>query len=321
MGVQFIYIIIGIGLLILFSAIALVVIGLRNPRSGDDRILQDRLEEFSKRGETVDLEKIEMSMPFQERVIFPMARKLGEFAVRFTPQNALQNISRKLELAGSPGRLDPTTFLALQFIATTFFAGAILLALTFGQSKWPFGQKLLVIIGGGLIGYFFPQLWLSSKITRRQKEIRKAMPDALDLLTICVEAGLGLDMAMAKVSEKWESELSLAFARVIQEIQLGKLRREALKDMADRIGLPELTSFVAAVIQSELLGVSMAKVLRIQSDQMRVKRRQLAEEEAHKAPVKMLIPMALLIFPSLMIVLMTPAALRLMNSALAGMFG
>ena len=123
-----------------------------------------------------------------------------------------------------------------------------------------------------------------------------------------------------KSAEKWESELSLAFARVIQEIQLGKIRREALRDMADRIGIAEMTSFVAAVIQSEQLGVSMAKVLRIQSDQMRVRRRQAAEEEAHKAPVKMLIPMALLIFPSLMIVLMTPAALRLMNSAMAGMF-
>ena len=129
-----------------------------------------------------------------------------------------------------------------------------------------------------------------------------------------MEAGLGFDAAMSKVSEKWNSELSLAFARVIQEIQLGKLRREALRDMADRIGLPELTSFVAAVIQSELLGVSMAKVLRIQSDQMRIKRRQHAEEEAHKAPIKMLIPMGLLIFPSLMIVLLTPAALKLMHS-------
>jgi tight adherence protein C len=161
---------------------------------------------------------------------------------------------------------------------------------------------------------------LSSKITRRQKEIRRSMPDALDLLTICVEAGLGFDAAMAKVSEKWQTELSLAFARVIQEIALGKIRREALRDMADRVGLPEMTSFVAAVIQSEQLGVSMAKVLRIQADQMRMKRRQYAEEEAHKAPIKMLIPMVMLIFPSLMITLLTPAALRLMNSALSGMF-
>jgi tight adherence protein C len=146
------------------------------------------------------------------------------------------------------------------------------------------------------------------------------MPDALDLLTICVEAGLGFDAAMAKVSEKWQTQLSMAFARVIQEVQLGKVRKEALRDMADRIGLSEMTSFVAAVIQSEQLGVSLSKVLRIQADQMRIRRRQLAEEEAHKAPIKMLIPMAGLIFPSLMIVLLTPAGLRLFKSALGGMF-
>jgi tight adherence protein C len=318
---QLIYLAIGVGLLVVVGAVVLVVIGMRNPNSVDDRILQDRLEDFTKRGEKIDLEKIEMSLPFQDRIIFPLARRLGELAIRFTPQNALQNVSRKLELAGSPARLDPTLFLSLQFIVAAAFGGSILLALTLGRSAWPFGQKLLVVLGATLIGYFFPQLWLTSKINKRQKEVRKALPDALDLLTICVEAGLGFDMALSKVSDKWESELSLAFSRVIQEIQLGKLRREALRDMADRIGLPELTSFVAAVIQSEQLGVSMAKVLRIQSDQMRIKRRQLAEEEAHKAPVKMLIPMALLIFPSLMIVLMTPAALRLMNSAMAGMFG
>jgi len=149
------------------------------------------------------------------------------------------------------------------------------------------------------------------------------MPDALDLLTICVQAGLGFDGAMAKVYEKWgTNELGQGFGRVIREIQLGKLRREALRDMADRMGVPEMTSFVAAVIQSEQLGVSMSKVLRIQADQMRIKRRQLAEEEAHKAPIKMLIPMALLIFPSICIVLMTPAVLMLMRSALKGiLFG
>jgi tight adherence protein C len=140
------------------------------------------------------------------------------------------------------------------------------------------------------------------------------MPDALDLLTICVEAGLGFDAAMAKVNEKWDNELSLALGRVIREIQLGKLRRDALRDMADRLGIAEMTSFVAAVIQSELLGVSMAKVLRIQADQMRIKRRQRAEEEAHKAPIKMIIPLGIFVFPSLMIVLLTPAGLKLWRS-------
>jgi tight adherence protein C len=154
-------------------------------------------------------------------------------------------------------------------------------------------------------------LWLQSRINSRQNEVRKALPDALDLLTICVEAGLGFDAAMSKVAEKWDNELSLMFGRTIREVQLGKTQREALRDMADRLGLPELTSFVAAVIQSQLLGVSLAKVLRIQSDQLRMKRRQFAEELAHKAPVKMIIPMALLTFPSIMIILMAPAAFQI----------
>lgn len=309
-----------VGALIVIGAAILVIIGLRNPRSSDEMELQARLQEFSQRGETVDLEKIELSQPFTERVVYPIARKLGEIAIRFTPQNALQDISKKLELAGSPARLDPTVFLASQFFMMVLFAGLIILVFTVGQTQWSSGKIFLAALGFGLLGFFFPQLWLSSKISRRQKGIRRAMPDALDLLTICVEAGLGFDAAMSKVSEKWQTELSLAFARIIQEIQLGKLRREALRDMADRVGIPEITSFVAAVIQSESLGVSLAKVLRIQSDQMRIRRRQLAEEEAHKAPIKMLIPMGLLIFPSLMIILLTPAAIRIINSALGGMF-
>lgn len=309
-----------IAVLVVGIAIALTVIGLRNPQNSNDSDLLNRLNEFSARGETVDLSKLEMSAPFSERVIFPVARKLGEIAVRFTPQNALNSISKRLELAGSPPRMDPSLFLSLQFLIAGVFGGLLILVFSVGTLTWPLSRIVLLVLVFTGIGFYFPQLSLTSRIKKRQKEIRKAMPDALDLLTICVEAGLGFDAALSKVSEKWETELSIAFARVIREIQLGKTRREALRDMAERIGLGELTSFVAAVIQSEQLGVSMAKVLRIQSDQMRVKRRQLAEEEAHKAPIKMLIPMGLLIFPSLMIVLLTPAALRLMGSVLGGMF-
>lgn len=307
--------------IIIIGAVVLTIIGLRSPEMVDNRALQSRLEEFTAKGETVDLRKLELSQPFTERVIYPIARKLGEVAIKFTPQNALNSISRKLELAGSPAKLDPTMILAMQFIAGLGFGGLLLLVFTVGSASFKPGMKVLLVGVFTALGFYFPQLWLTSKIGKRQKNIRKAMPDALDLLTICVEAGLGFDAAMAKVSEKWQTELSMAFARVIAEIQLGKVRREALRDMADRIGLAEMTSFVAAVIQSEQLGVSLAKVLRIQSDQMRMKRRQLAEEEAHKAPIKMLIPMVLLIFPSLMVVLLTPAAMKLMNSGLGAMFG
>jgi tight adherence protein C len=309
----FVLIIVGV----LVGAIALVVLGLRDSKQSDP--LQDRLAEFAARGEKVNLEEIELSQPLSERVILPLARHFGEFAIRFTPQNALQATSRKLELAGNPSGLEPATFWAMRFILAIFLGGFILFIFKIGSIPWSLGMKLLVVAGFIFLGFYVPDMLISSKIQRRQKNIRKALPDALDLLTICVEAGLGFDGAMGKVYEKWDNELSLAFGRVGREIQLGKLRRDALRDMSERIGIPELTSFVAAVIQSEQLGVSMARVLRIQADQMRIKRRQLAEEEAHKAPIKMLIPMALLIFPSICIVLMTPAFLRLLSSSLGGM--
>jgi tight adherence protein C len=307
-------VIIAVVALILIGAVALIIIGMRESSGGDP--LQERLAEFAARGETATLEEIELSQPLSERVILPLARKFGEIALRFTPQNALQSTQRKIELAGSPRGLEPSLFWILRFV-TAIAVGVLMgFLMTIGVKNWPWSTKIMIIFGFMLFGFYLPELFLVSKIQRRQKEIRKAMPDALDLLTICVEAGLGFDGAMQKVNEKWDNELALAFGRVLKEIQLGKLRREALRDMADRMGVPEMTSFVAAVIQSEQLGVSMAKVLRIQSDQMRVKRRQMAEEEAHKAPIKMLIPMALLIFPSICIVLMTPALLMLMRSAL-----
>jgi len=305
-----------VGLLVVAGAVALIVIGMRARYESDP--LQQRLAEFAARGETASLEQIELSQPISERVIFPVARRLGEFVTRFTPQNALQTTARKLELAGNPRGLEPPIFWALRIFLAVAIGGFLLFIYSIGDLSWPLSRKLIVMAAFVALGFYVPEMLLTSRIQRRQKEIRKAMPDALDLLTICVEAGLGFDGALQKVYEKWDNLLALAFGRVIREIQLGKLRREALRDMADRIGLAEMTSFVAAIIQSEQLGVSMAKVLRIQSDQMRIKRRQLAEEAAHQAPIKMLIPMALLIFPSICIVLMTPAALMMMRSVLGG---
>lgn len=305
--------------IIIFGAAILVIIGLKDTRDSDP--LQSRLAEFAARGEITDLERIELSQPLTQRIVYPIARKLGSLVLRFTPQNAIQQTSHKLELAGSPRGLDPTMFWALRMVG--LLLGGLLLFVSAVAPDGSFleGRGLMFAIPAAVLGFFLPELWLRGRISKRQTDVRKAMPDALDLLTICVEAGLGFDAAMAKVYEKWDNELARAFGRVIREIQLGKLRREAMHDMADRLGVPEMTSFVAAVIQSEQLGVSLSKVLRIQADQMRVKRRQHAEEMAHKAPIKMLIPMAILIFPSICIVLMTPAFLMLLRSTLGGMLG
>src|SRR3990172_8417225 len=267
------------GAIVLIGAIAVIVVSLRrNVQGEDDDPLQARLAEFIQRGDVTSLEEIELSQPFSERVIIPLIRRLGEFSARFTPQKAIQDTARRLELAGNPWPIDAATFLAIRFILAVVLGGFLVAVVLISPPSNP-NDNFMYIGGAAFAGFFLPHLMLTSRITRRQKEIRKAMPDALDLLTICVEAGLGFDAAMSKVSEKWENDLSIAFGRCIREVQLGKTQRQALRVMADRLGIPEMTSFVAAIIQSEQLGVSMAKVLRIQADQMRLKRRQRAEEE------------------------------------------
>jgi tight adherence protein C len=304
-------------ILILIAAVVgiilVIVTGIKRAKNQEEDPLEQRLAEFSQRGENVSLEEIELSQPFMDRVILPAIHRLGEISSRFTPQHVLEQTRKRLELAGNPGRIDAATLLVLRFVAAGFLGGLIFLVTLMTQTISVAVELLLVLIFV-VLGYIVPDMYIKSRIDRRQKQVRKAMPDALDLLTICVEAGLGFDAALSKVNQKWDNELSMALGRVIREIQLGKLRRDALKDMADHLGIPEMTSFVAAVIQSEMLGVSLAKVLRIQSDQMRVKRRQRAEEEAHKAPIKMILPLGIFVFPSLLIVLLTPAGIKLWRS-------
>jgi tight adherence protein C len=308
-----------IGFVILVGAIILVIVGIRSPQGSDP--LEERLAEYAARGETVSLEEIELSQPFSQRIVIPIAKRMGEFVMRFTPQNAITSMSKKVELAGNPGNVDPAIFFALRFLGIPFGAVFIIIDYLAAPGSFMDGKGLLFGLPAAILGFYLPDLLLQSRIDRRQKEIRNAMPDGLDLLTICVEAGLGFDAAMSKMYEKWDNELGRAFGRVVREIQLGKLRREALRDMADRLGVSEMSSFVAAVIQSEQLGVSMAQVLRIQADQMRIRRRQIAEEAAHKAPIKMLIPMAIFIFPALCIVLMTPALLILIENGMGPLGG
>lgn len=313
-----IYIWIFIGIIVVL-AVSLVIVGMRNRKL--ETPFEERLNEYISRGEEVTLEEIELSQPITERILVPIIHKIGEMTEKFTPQKAIEQVEIQLELAGNPPGIDPTIFWASRFIAAIGIGGLLLFVFSIGSMDWSWGRKLLMTGIFSIIGYFMPQLLLQSKINTRQEMIRKSMPDALDLLTICVQAGLGFDAAMSRVAEKWEDALADEFSRCLREIRLGNVRRVALRNMADRIGITEMSSFVAAIIQSEQLGVSMSKVLGIQSEQMRTRRRQIAEEKAQQAPVKMLFPMALLIFPSIMIILLGPAGLQLKDSALAGMFG
>ncbi|MDH4135599.1 MAG: type II secretion system F family protein [Anaerolineae bacterium] len=297
----------------ILGSVVLLFVGVAAPRSSDQ--VMDRLAEYG--GRTLTLEEIELSQPFSQRIIKPILKGISQILGRLTPQRNIEETRRKLELAGRPYGWGPAEFLGIRGVAGILLATVVFLLLTLTGQYLP-KRFLATAVAGGLGFYVLPTLWLSSQIRRRQTEIVKALPDALDLLTISVEAGLGFDAALSKVAEKWENELSLAFNRVIQEIGMGKLRREALRDMADRMDVSDVSSFVAAIIQADQLGVSIAKVLRIQSEQMRIRRRQRAEEKAHQAPVKMLFPMVFLIFPALLVVLLGPAILVVMGSGVLG---
>jgi tight adherence protein C len=174
--------------------------------------------------------------------------------------------------------------------------------------------QAVVVLAFGVVGWMLPGMWLKGKVKRRQKGVIRSLPDALDLVTTCVGAGLGLDAALARVAEKSTGPLADELARMLREVAMGKLRREGLAEMAARIGVDELTGFVNAVIQSEQLGVGVAQVLRVQADQMRTRRRQRVEQTAHEAPIKMIFPLVLFIFPAFMLVILGPAVIRIAGS-------
>ncbi len=270
-----------------------------------------RLQQYGARPRT--LEEIELSQPFGERVINPLIHGMANFLARFTPQQSTEDVRHKLDLAGNPNDWNMQDFLGVRGLSA-IVTGILFTLLAFVIHAEPMVIVLAVAVGG-LLGFFLPIVWLGQKIRSRQNEVQRSLPDALDLLTISVEAGLAFDSAMAKVAEKWENELSRAFARVIAEVRVGKLRREALRDMANRLEVQDVSTFIAAVIQADQLGVSISKVLRIQSEQMRIKRRQRAEELANSAPVKMMIPLAFLIFPSIFIIILGPTVIQFISGA------
>ena len=251
-------IIILVGVLAILGIIGgLVYVGLREDRGIDP--LQERLAQYEDREMPESLEEIELGLSFKDRIVVPLIDKLAQLTTKFTPQKQLESTRHQLELAGQT--TDPTQFF-LQRIVFTIVFGLVGMLLGFVILQKDFGEAVLYTAGGLALGNYFPILSLRSKIKKRQDNIVKALPDALDLLTICVEAGLGFDAAMGKVYEKWDNELALAFGRVLREIQLGKPRRDGLKDMADRMDVPDVNVFTAAIIQSEQLGVSMSKILR-----------------------------------------------------------
>jgi len=243
-----------------------------------------------------------------ERAIAPIVEGLGKFALRFTPQGWVNKAQKKLVYAGMADRMDGNTWAALRIIALI----GVLVLFFIVQSAFGTPIQKLMLFGGRMgIGFVGPGAVLNRRIDERRKEMEKSLPDLLDLLVISVEAGLGFEAAMGRVVQAVPGELSREFTRTLQETRVGVSRHKALRALAERTDVDDLNAFVLALIQADQFGVSIARMLRVQANEMRVRRRQRAQEKAFAAPVKLVFPLVLCIFPSMFVVLLGPAAINI----------
>jgi tight adherence protein C len=294
------------------AGILLIVFGLAGSSPVDP--VQARLTQLGTM-QAKNLEELELQQPFIERTLRPLAERLSRSSSRIASASLRETTEKRLALAGNPGDLRVADWLGIKAVGA--IVGAILFFFLFaivGLLGFPFVVGALMSIVGAIFGYIAPEFWLGRKVRARQKAILLMIPDALDLLTISVRAGLGFDAALGKVVEKLVGPLSDEFRRALAEVRVGKARRDALRDIVPRTEVVPLTNFIGAIIQAEQLGVSISKVLQVQSEQLRIERRQRAEEQAAKAPIKMLFPLVGCIFPSLFIVILGPAIILIVQN-------
>jgi tight adherence protein C len=291
-----------------FGAIFLFVLALS---AGDRTRARTRLERLTgASGGPGAASAPEPQLSVGERVFTPLMRAPVEQLQRALPAKLLSGLQDKLVLAGEPMTLQG--FLIFQIIsASAFILLPALVVLSGAVKAGPLVFLFMLMLGA--VGIVLPHMWLRQRVSARQNLIIKTLPDSFDLITTCVEAGLGLDAALARVSEKVEGPFGLELRRALRDISLGKMRRDALRELGHRTGVPDLITFVNAVIQAEQMGSSLGAVLRVQAEQLRVRRRQRAEEQAYKAPVKMIFPLVLCIFPTLFIVILGPAAITIIQ--------
>lgn len=247
---------------------------------------------------------------FFERTIFAGLENIGEFLSRFAPSKSIEETNRMLTVAKNPYKLKALEFYAIRIIV---FAFGIWFSLFIGSRTQIASQRVMIIAVTLIAYYIIPVIWLRMVYKRNQKEIQKSLPDVLDMLSVCATAGLGFDQAMQRVSQHWDSQIGQEFGKVISEMEVGLSRRDALHNFATRMDISELSAFVSVILQSELLGMSIADTLRIQAEQMRIQRRFRAQEEAQKLPAKMIVPLAFLILPALMAVILGPSVATIME--------
>jgi tight adherence protein C len=295
------------------GGILLLVLGLAGGSPVDP--VQARLTQLGST-QARNLEELELQQPFSERTLRPLIARVSRMGGRLTSASSADAVERRLAMAGNPGDLKLTDWMGVKILVA--IATGVLLFLLIGLLTTSVVPAIMLGLVGSFIGYLLPEFWLGNKIKARQKIILRMIPDTLDLLTISVRAGLGFDAALAKVVEKLPGPLSDEFRRALAEVRAGKTRRAALRDMVPRTNVPPLSNFIGAIIQAEQLGVSISKVLQVQSEQLRIERRQRAEEAAARAPIKMLFPLVGCIFPSLFIVILGPALIAIVKALGSG---
>ena len=300
-----IYVIVAIAVL----AFAMIILGMRGQKKPSESIT-DRLTNFADRPGSTEEQELQQS--FSQRMLKPLFKRISTSMGSKSPAKSLEKTTLKLAQAGNPSGLGPVEFLGLRYVMAGGLGVGAFILFTFAGMELSMAALIAAVCG--VLGFILPNIWIDRKIKARRKEITQTLPDAIDLLTISVESGLGFDPAMMRVAEKWDNSLTKEFARVLSEMRIGKTKREALREMALRVDDDGLSTFVSSVIQADQLGVPITQVLRIQSEAMRQRRRQRAEEQAQKAPLKMLFPMAFLIFPALYVVILGPAVPRLIES-------
>src|SRR5262245_54057657 len=241
---------------------------------------------------------------FRERVVAPTTQRLAKFALRLSPKTTMESIQASLLAAGLNRRISPTAFLAAKGAAG---AGGAFLGLTFGGAVAGVTAALFLAVALGGVGFILPGMVVSMKARRRREAIRVQLPDALDLLAVSVEAGLGFDGAVSKLTEHMEGPLAEEFELTLGEMRIGEGRHDALKKLAERAATPEIASFCRAIIQADSLGTSLGRTLKVQAVDSRLKRQAAAEEKAMKSPIKMLFPTVMFIFPAMFLVILGPA--------------
>jgi tight adherence protein C len=275
----------------------------------DKRYIASRLDSI-KKSRLTEVDE-ELNQPLLSRVIRPMLDYMGKVMMKITPGEMLASLESKIVKAGNPGNLTVKEWVNIQALIITILP--LLTVLAFRNSGVSAGTVIMLVISEAAMGFVLPGFILGKMLAARQKTILNTLPDVIDLITVSVEAGLGFDGALMKVVDKKPGPLADEFDKVLQEIKVGRQKKDALRDMSQRIDIQDFTAFVGAIIQADQFGVGITNVLRIQSEQMRLRRKQRAQERAMKVPVKMLIPMVVFIFPTLFIVLLGPVVIKLIE--------